>query len=766
MERIEKDRLCPDCGGELSTGPFGQRCMRCVMSLLAEPENDGMFEATELFPELVLEEKVARGGFGTVFRAEHRQMKRPVALKFLDTALARSPEAVALFQKEMVTVGGLDHPGIVRAHDAGERDGHWYIVMEFVDGADCGALVKKHGTLPIAESCEIIRQAALALHYAHGKGLVHRDVKPGNLMIAQGTEGTKGTKGTPVLYVPSVPLVPSVKVLDFGLASLAVAPLLDNPAAVEDDSSGDRFLGTLEYVAPEQIEAPAKVDARADIYALGATLRRFLTGKPAREGASEQSLLLRMKAITSMPVGTIAELRPDLPPALVQLCDQLVALDRNQRPPSAAEVAVLLHPWCAGAELARLFTDGPLPEKPFVFPKKNRRPLWAAAAVLVAVAGVWAFPERPPVPAAPPAPPEVRSVYSPELRARLHLDGDLMPRLLSPDWEREHEYYSIHEFLNARFLPDGRIAYLSRDVDNLTISTLRLGEPLEKAVHHFSEKVGGDSMRTFVFAPDGHFAVNHIRDPKALHIRRVRPDGTLLPSLRYNYAAELPLIPYELGLQTLIKSGKEVFDGFPWGMSIVTEGQVPPNTGLRPGDVLVADEGNNHIVPNVYSTPPSLWRFRFDNDERVSLLAKGGNVPVDVTVSRHGVFMLNRTEVFADTEEDFPPNFTDRILRWEKDGFHPCTTDKPIHDPTGIAADPTSTDLYIVQGGFVPSVSRSIQRVVRLRLTAPDHYTVELLADRFGKVGKCGIAVSPDGRRIIVADYGNRCMVVLKRKQE
>jgi serine/threonine protein kinase len=756
MDSSETEMTCATCDGPLTTGPLGLRCARCVFALVDQEEDMAESYVAELFPELRLESQVAKGGFGAVYRAEHRRMQRPVALKFLDTLLARNPEAVALFEKEMIAVGGLDHPGIVRAHDAGERDGHWYIVMEFVEGADCGALVRKHGTLPVAESCEIIRQAALALHHAHGRWLVHRDVKPGNLMIAHAND-----RSYPPVQADRTDIV---KVLDFGLASLAVAPLLEHPSAIEDDY---RFLGTLEYVAPEQIEAPSAVDARADIYALGATLRRFLTGKPAREGRSEQTLVLRMKEITSTPVGTIAELRPDLPPALAQLCDQLVALDRNQRPASAAEVAELLSPWCSGAELPRLFTDGPLPEKPFVFPKKNRRPLWAAAAAVVVVAGVWAFRERPPVPvapSAPPAPPEVRSVYSPELRARLQLDGDLMPRLLSPDWEREHEYYSVHEFHNARFLPDGRIAYLScRDVDNMTISTLRLGEPLEKAVHHFSEKDDGGFMRTFVFAPDGHFAVNHIRDPKALHIRRVRPDGTLLPSLRYNYAAELPLIPYELGLQTLIKSGKEVFDGFPWGMSIVTEGQVPPNTGLRPGDVLVADEGHNDIVPGIYETPPSLWRFRFDDDERISLLAKGGNVPVDVTVSRHGVFMLNRTAVFADTEEDFPPNFTDRILRWDKDGFHPCTTDQPIHDPTGIAADPTSTDLYIVQGGFVPSVSRSIQRVVRLRLTAPDRYSVELLADRFGKVGKCGIAVSPDGRRIIVADYGNRCMVVLKR---
>ena len=160
--------VCEVCGTALVPGPMGPQCMHCLFSLgTAEDAFEGV---AEFFPELSIQEKIARGGFGTVFRAEQRRMKRQVALKFLDTILAHSPEAVGLFEKEMVTVGGLDHPGIVRAFDAGERDGHWYMVMELVEGADCGALVRKHGTLPIAESCEIIRQAALALHYAHARG--------------------------------------------------------------------------------------------------------------------------------------------------------------------------------------------------------------------------------------------------------------------------------------------------------------------------------------------------------------------------------------------------------------------------------------------------------------------------------------------------------------------------------------------------------------------------------------------------------------------
>ncbi len=380
---------CSTCGGPLSSGPFGRRCARCVLSLMAVGENEDSDRVADLFPELMLVGKLAQGGFGTVFRAEHRRMKRPVALKFLDSVLARSPEAVALFGQEMVTVGGLDHPAIVRAHDAGERDGHWYIIMELVDGLDCGALVRKHGILPVAESCEIIRQAALALHHAHGRGLVHRDVKPGNIMISwsEVEPGTTPPVAEAAEAQPAGALPSTVKILDFGLSGLAVAPVFGAPTTTGGTSL---FLGTLEYTAPEQIESPVAVDARADIYSLGATLWRFLTGQTVHPSTSEQSLYGQMKRIAGEPVPPLATLRPDLPKPLARLCDQMLALDRAHRPASSAEVARLIEPWCAGAELERLFAGGPLGEKPFIFPKKNLRPLWASAAgaaILAALAG-------------------------------------------------------------------------------------------------------------------------------------------------------------------------------------------------------------------------------------------------------------------------------------------------------------------------------------------------------------------------------------------
>jgi serine/threonine protein kinase len=337
-----------------------------------DEEADELAHVADLFPELRVEGRLARGGFGTVFRGEHRRMRRRVALKFLDALLAHSREAIDLFEQEMVSVGSLDHPGIVRAYDAGEREGRWFIVMELVEGLDCGALVRQHGRLPVAEACEIVRQAALALGHAHQRGLVHRDVKPGNLMVTRPAPGLPGGG------------VSEVKVLDFGLAGLSTGPALGSAVPGESSAPGRLMIGTLEYVAPEQIDHPETTDARADLYSLGATLWRLLTGKPPRRGG-DRSLFRQMQRIVTEPIAPLATERPDLPRPLAQLCDRLLALDPDERPASAAELARLLEPWCAGAELARLFGEGPLAEKPFPRPdvlRRQRRLAVFAAATL------------------------------------------------------------------------------------------------------------------------------------------------------------------------------------------------------------------------------------------------------------------------------------------------------------------------------------------------------------------------------------------------
>ncbi len=309
---------CPVCGGPLHEGPLGARCPRCVFALSVEVDDLDEAAVAELFPELEIEGKIARGGFGTVFRALHRRLKRTVALKFLDPGLTHSPEAIARFEQEMESVGRLDHAGIVRAYDAGEREGRWFIVMEHVDGEDLATLSRREGPLEPTKACRLIHEAARSLAYAHERGLVHRDVKPSNIMLSA-TDGT-------------------VKVLDFGLA------------VTVDSALSDYFSGTPDYAAPEQIATPREVDARADVFGLGATLFRLLTGQAPHLVGGEVSMTERMARISREPPPPVQTLRKDLPAGLAALVDRLLAMDRTKRPQSAVEVAVLLAPFAGLSE--------------------------------------------------------------------------------------------------------------------------------------------------------------------------------------------------------------------------------------------------------------------------------------------------------------------------------------------------------------------------------------------------------------------------------
>jgi alpha-tubulin suppressor-like RCC1 family protein/serine/threonine protein kinase len=309
---------CPVCGGPLHEGPLGPRCPRCVFALSVEVDDLDEVAVAQLFPELEIEGKIARGGFGTVFRAQHRRLKRAVALKFLDPGLTHSPEAIARFELEMESVGRLDHAGIVRAYDAGEREGRWFIVMEHVDGEDLATLSRREGPLEPAKACRLIHEAARSLAYAHERGLVHRDVKPSNIMLSS-ADGV-------------------VKLLDFGLAVTVDATL------------SDYFSGTPDYAAPEQIATPREVDARADVFGLGATLFRLLTGQAPHVVGGEVSMTERMARITRESPPPVQTLRKDLPAGLPALVDRLLAMDRTKRPQSAAEVAALLAPFAGLAE--------------------------------------------------------------------------------------------------------------------------------------------------------------------------------------------------------------------------------------------------------------------------------------------------------------------------------------------------------------------------------------------------------------------------------
>lgn len=289
----------------------------------------------DMFPQQVgqyrLLEKLGEGGMGAVYKARHDKLKRTVAIKLLPLRRQRSQQAVNRFHREMEAVGRLDHPNIVRATDAGESDGQFFLVMELVDGKNLSALVRSRGPLGIANACEIIRQAAIGLQHAHERDLVHRDVKPSNLMLARDE---------------------IVKVLDLGL----VRSLLDEDCDGEATASG-QIIGSLDYMAPEQVANSREADARADVFGLGGTLYFLLTGRPPFGDRRRNTLLEKVLARVSEEITPVQQLRSDVPDQLASILDRMLAKTPSGRYSSAAEVAALLKPFCRDSDLKGLLTS-------------------------------------------------------------------------------------------------------------------------------------------------------------------------------------------------------------------------------------------------------------------------------------------------------------------------------------------------------------------------------------------------------------------------
>ncbi len=284
------------------------------------------FMFTELGPYDLIK-PLGRGGMGMVYLAKHRRLNRDVALKILPNAFVDDGMR-ARFDREIDAAGKLKHPAIVLATDAGQAKGIQYLAMEFIQGVDLSRLARIIGPIEIADACEIGRQVALGLASAHACGIVHRDIKPSNIMLdASG----------------------SIKILDFGLA------LLDRWDGLTSElTTVGQFLGTLDYMAPEQAERCGSVDYRADLYALGATLFKLLCGRAPLAASPNQSPLEKLRLLAHHQPPSLRTVRPDAPVALVQLVDTLLSTDPNHRPPSADHVAELLNPLVANADLKQL----------------------------------------------------------------------------------------------------------------------------------------------------------------------------------------------------------------------------------------------------------------------------------------------------------------------------------------------------------------------------------------------------------------------------
>ncbi len=255
------------------------------------------------------------GGMSNVYLAEHLLLNRRVAIKVLPLGRVKDRAYLERFYQEARAAARVDHPNIVRAYDVENEGDIHFLVMEYVPGCDLATLVKREGPLDYLRAAEYIRQAALGLSAAHRAGLVHRDIKPGNLLVDE--------RGI-------------VKILDLGLALLKSG---DSDRASLTLESDDNVLGTADYIAPEQALNSHQVDARADIYSLGCSLYFLLTGHPPFDRGSVAHRLLAH--IRQQPPSILND-RPDAPPRLVEICMRMMAKRPEDRPQTAEEVVALL----------------------------------------------------------------------------------------------------------------------------------------------------------------------------------------------------------------------------------------------------------------------------------------------------------------------------------------------------------------------------------------------------------------------------------------
>jgi len=308
-----------------------RRLMDVPMESVAAKARAAWQPADRDFGGYELTQPLGRGGMGAVYLATHRQLNKQVAIKLLPLMSAEDVAGRARFEREIRVVGRLNHPSIVAATDAGEIDGTQFLVMEYVPGLDLSRLARLTGPLSVANACELMRQTALGLSVAHTEGVVHRDVKPSNLMLDE---------------------TGHIRILDFGLAQLS---FWDEASA--DLTTVGQLMGTLDYMAPEQAEHCGAVDYRADLYAPGATLFRLLCNRPPLAAAPNQSPLEKLRLLASHQPPKLNTLCPDAPSDLVALVSSLLARNPQDRPASAAHVAEQLAPFATDCHLIKLLNE-------------------------------------------------------------------------------------------------------------------------------------------------------------------------------------------------------------------------------------------------------------------------------------------------------------------------------------------------------------------------------------------------------------------------
>jgi len=314
---------------------------------------------------------IGAGGMGEVYRARDTRLERIVAVKILPDHLSDRAELRERFDREARTVASLNHPHICTLHDIGQQDGTDFLVMEYLEGETLAERLKK-GSLPLQQVLQYSIEIADALDKAHRKGITHRDLKPGNMMLTK-----SGTK-----------------LLDFGLAKLRQdaapgGPLSQLPTANEGITAQGTILGTLQYMAPEQLEGK-EVDARTDIFAFGVVVYEMATGKKAFEGKTSASVMAKILEVDPPPM---VSLQPMTPPALDRVVKKCLAKDLEKRWQDASDLCDELK-WIAegSGQIAAISVAGPKSKN------LGKTVVWAAAVIVAClIVGVvaWIFKPAP-----------------------------------------------------------------------------------------------------------------------------------------------------------------------------------------------------------------------------------------------------------------------------------------------------------------------------------------------------------------------------------
>ena len=279
---------------------------------MTQPSPEFLDLQAALAGEYSLQRELGRGGMGIVYLARDVQLDRDVAIKVLPSHLARSAASRERFLREARTAAGLSHPNIVPIHRVGEADGFVFFVMSYVEGETLGEWLRTKGPLPPADAARVLREVAWALAYAHGRGIVHRDVKPDNILLEAGTG--------------------RAMVTDFGIAHR------DDVAAPDTDPG--KIMGTANFMSPEQAAGEA-IDGRSDLYALGVVGYLAVSGRLPFEASNVPALLIRQ---ATEPAPGVLRAAPGLPPALATAIDRCLARDPAHRFPDGEAMAAALAP--------------------------------------------------------------------------------------------------------------------------------------------------------------------------------------------------------------------------------------------------------------------------------------------------------------------------------------------------------------------------------------------------------------------------------------